>query len=315
MALLGSGLGSVRLTPLDTVPEFERCLRELSESCNAQGFENIAQKCEELSRAADQLINVMMWQYRTHPLQLAGVSDAFRLSINRILQLKGLVMNMDSFIRERELGNTEDDNKSEALSLDAPSLVPKNYTYRKLRDWEESSMISSTSSLASGRLTPGKAISVEDFKKALLPNLLSRSLPGKGQAEHLASEVSSVAGSEDPSEDIKGRRKAKSEDLHVRDLSQKIESLKVDNTRLRDSERKLLKETVVLKRTCKTLEQERDRAENRLKVEQTQRDSIQKLRERNAQLESQLQELCKLQTWREEERQKANQQENPPPDT
>lgn len=44
-----------------------------------------------------------------------------------------------------------------------------------------------------------------------------------------------------------------------------------------------------------TLEQERDRAENRLKVEQTQRDSIQKLRERNAQLESQLQELCKLQ--------------------
>ena len=84
-------------------------------------------------------------------------------------------------------------------------------------------MISSTSSLASGRLTPGKAISVEDFKKALLPNLLSRSLPGKGQAEHLASEVSSVAGSEDPSEDIKGRRKAKSEDLHVRDLSQKIE--------------------------------------------------------------------------------------------
>ena len=30
-----------------------------------------------------------------------------------------------------------------------------------------------------------------------------------------------------------------------------LQSLKVDNTRLRDSERKLLKETVVLKRTCK----------------------------------------------------------------
>ena len=76
---------------------------------------SVTQKCEELTRAADQLINVMMWQYRTHPLQLAGVSDAFRLSINRILQLKGLVMNMDNFIRERELGNTDDDNKSEVL--------------------------------------------------------------------------------------------------------------------------------------------------------------------------------------------------------
>ena len=86
-------------------------------------------------------------------------------------------------------------------------------------------MTSSSSSLgmASGRLTPGKAISVEDFKKALLPNLLQRSLPGKGQAEHLASEASSVVGSEDPSEDNRGRRRAKSEDLHVRDLSQKIE--------------------------------------------------------------------------------------------
>ena len=110
-------------------------------------------------------------------------------------------------------------------SLDGPSLVPKNYGYRKLRDWEESSMTSSSSSLgmASGRLTPGKAISVEDFKKALLPNLLQKSLPGKGQAEHLASEASSVAGSENPSEDLRGRRKAKSEDLHMRDLSQKIE--------------------------------------------------------------------------------------------
>ena len=111
-------------------------------------------------------------------------------------------------------------------SLEGPSLVPKNYSYRKLRDWEESSMTSSTSSLApaaSGRLTPGKAISVEDFKKALLPNLLQRSLPRKGQAEHLASEASSIAGSEYASEDNRGKRRAKSEDLHVRDLSQKIE--------------------------------------------------------------------------------------------
>ena len=76
---------------------------------------SVTQKCEQLEKAADQLISVMMWQYRTHPLQMAGISDAFRLSINRILQLKGLVMNMESFIREKELGNTEDDNRSEAL--------------------------------------------------------------------------------------------------------------------------------------------------------------------------------------------------------
>lgn len=39
MAVFSSVLGSVQLTPLDTVPEFERCLRELRESCNAHGFE------------------------------------------------------------------------------------------------------------------------------------------------------------------------------------------------------------------------------------------------------------------------------------
>ena len=110
-------------------------------------------------------------------------------------------------------------------SLDGPSLVPKNYGYRKLREWEESSMTSSSSSLASARLTPGKAISVEDFKKALLPNLLSKSLPGKGQAEQLANEAASVAGSEDPSENVKSR-KARSENLHMRDLGQKIEVCK-----------------------------------------------------------------------------------------
>ena len=106
--------------------------------------------------------------------------------------------------------------------------MPKSYGYRKLRDWEESSMTSSSSSLAPapGRLTPGKAVSFEDLKKTLIPNILSRSLQGKGQgrsSENLASEASSIAGSEDPSEDIGGRRRAKSEDLHMRDLSKKIE--------------------------------------------------------------------------------------------
>jgi len=84
-------------------------------------------------------------------------------------------------------------------------------------------MTSSSSSLATGRLTPGKAISVEDFKKTLLPNLLSRSIVGKGQGEQSPSGAASVAGSEDPSEDIGGRRRAKSDTSHLRDLSQKIE--------------------------------------------------------------------------------------------
>ena len=82
-------------------------------------------------------------------------------------------------------------------------------------------MTSSSSSLATGKLAPGKATSLEDFKKALLPNLLSRSLPGKG--EQPASETSSIAGSEDPSEDARSKRRAKSEDLHSRDLRQKID--------------------------------------------------------------------------------------------
>ena len=43
------------------------------------------------------------------------------------------------------------------------------------------------------------------------------------------------------------------------------------------------------------LEVERDRAEDRLKIEQTQRDSVEKLRQRNKQLEEQLRALCESQ--------------------
>ena len=43
------------------------------------------------------------------------------------------------------------------------------------------------------------------------------------------------------------------------------------------------------------LEKERDMAEDRLKIEQTQRDSIEKLRQRNKELEEQLRELCESQ--------------------
>ena len=44
----------------------------------------------------------------------------------------------------------------------------------------------------------------------------------------------------------------------------------MDTKRLRVSEKKLLKETVQLGRKCKLLTEEKDRAEDRLKIEQTQ---------------------------------------------
>ena len=40
---------------------------------------------------------------------------------------------------------------------------------------------------------------------------------------------------------------------------------------------------------------ERDRAEDRLKIEQTQRDSVERLRQRNKELEEQLRLLCESQ--------------------
>ena len=43
------------------------------------------------------------------------------------------------------------------------------------------------------------------------------------------------------------------------------------------------------------MEDERDRAEDRLKIEQTQRDSIERLRQRNKELEEQLRKLCETQ--------------------
>ena len=46
--------------------------------------------------------------------------------------------------------------------------------------------------------------------------------------------------------------------------------MKVDIQRFKKSEKKLLKETQILGRKCKLLEEERDRAEDRLKIEQTQ---------------------------------------------
>ena len=132
-----------------------------------------------------------------------------------------------------------------------------------------------------------------------------------------------------------------------------LQSLTVDNTKLRDSEKKLIKEKIKLTRTCKVkseatfmyilqytrhllfsfshctsffplspnrsllprltnycvytsfyspipplpqmLEVERDRAEDRLKIEQTQRDSVERLRQRNKELEEQLRALCESQ--------------------
>ena len=46
------------------------------------------------------------------------------------------------------------------------------------------------------------------------------------------------------------------------------------------------------------LEVERDRAEDRLKIEQTQRDSVERLRQRNKELEEQLRALCESQASR-----------------
>ena len=96
-----------------------------------------------------------------------------------------------------------------------------------------------------------------------------------------------------------------------------MQSLSVDNTKLRDSEKKLIKEKIKLTRQCKVrklhlslslsdnitlfslplqmLEVARDRAEDRLKIEQTQRDSVEKLRQRNKELEEQLRALCESQ--------------------
>lgn len=46
--------------------------------------------------------------------------------------------------------------------------------------------------------------------------------------------------------------------------------MRVDIKRLKGSEKKLLKDKQLLGRKCKLLEEERDRAEDRLKIEQTQ---------------------------------------------
>ncbi len=46
--------------------------------------------------------------------------------------------------------------------------------------------------------------------------------------------------------------------------------MKIDNKRLKNSEKKLLKETLQLGRKCRVLEEEKNRAEDRLMIEQTQ---------------------------------------------
>ena len=81
-----------------------------------------------------------------------------------------------------------------------------------------------------------------------------------------------------------------------------LQSLKVDNKRLRESEKKLLKDKISLGRKCRLLTEERDRAEDRLKIEQTQRDSIERLRQRNKELEDQVQKLRQRQLIKEREK-------------
>ena len=67
------------------------------------------------------------------------------------------------------------------------------------------------------------------------------------------------------------------------------------------SEKKLLKDNLGLGRKCKLLTEERDRAEDRLKIEQTQRDSIERLRQRNKELEEQVHKLRQRQVIKERE--------------
>jgi DNA repair exonuclease SbcCD ATPase subunit len=127
----------------------------------------------------------------------------------------------------------------------------------------------------------------EDFQKKVMPEILYASLPNQVTPSSAGTRVFGPV------------RKARSEtDLRESELEKELKSMHVDNSRLRDSEKKLRKDNSQLQRKCKTLEKERDKAEDRLQVEQSNRDSLAKLRKRNEELEKQLKIICQEEVWK-----------------
>jgi hypothetical protein len=250
--------------------------------CVCVGPCRVLSACEKVSLCGEQVVLCLeqqIWQHNRAAETAQEVIGVFRLGLRRMVMLRRECAELKRYLKEMQLADRNID------ATDIPPLLQEKQ--RKQREF----------TVPGGSAIP-HAVSFEDLRRH--------------RDHHLSSSKRSV-------DSFGGniRRTRSDTDVALQSLKKKVESLTVDNTKLRDSEKKLIKEKIKLTRQCKMLEVERDRAEDRLKIEQTQRDSVERLRQRNKELEEQLRALCESQVLRERERaeqqQRKAEESNPDP--
>lgn len=271
------------LSRLDKVRSFFETLEDLRQATDGApaGNTRMLQACEKVSLCGEQVVLCLeqqIWQHNRAAETAQEVSAVFRLGLRRIIQLRRECTEMKRYLKEMQLAERNID----ATETGLPPLTYLQEKQRQQRDFT----IPGSAPLPS-------AVSFEDLRR---------------HRDHQLSSKRSM-------DSFGNMRRAKSDtDVALQSLKKKVESLTVDNTKLKDSEKKLIKEKIKLTRHCKMLEVERDRAEDRLKIEQTQRDSVEKLRQRNKELEDQLRSLCESQVLRERERAEQQQKTDTSPE-
>jgi hypothetical protein len=250
------------LSPLDKVHKFFQALTELRQTADSSPEDKtwVLSACEKVSLCGEQVVLCLeqqIWQHNRAAETAQEVIGVFRLGLRRMVMLRRECAELKRYLKEMQLADRNID------ATDIPPLLQEKQ--RKQREF----------TVPGGSAIP-HAVSFEDLRRH--------------RDHHLSSSKRSV-------DSFGGniRRTRSDTDVALQSLKKKVESLTVDNTKLRDSEKKLIKEKIKLTRQCKMLEVERDRAEDRLKIEQTQRDSVERLRQRNKELEEQLRALCESQ--------------------
>lgn len=281
--------GTGYFSPIAAVKDFFDSLSELSKLRDDSAQRRLLGVCDTVSESGERVVKCL--NHQMHQQNRANefsheVLCAFQLGLRKLIQLRAEVDDLKKVLKELQLAEQGLDSRTIGAipSSAAAPFTPMSSLQRVHKD------VVSTN-IAEPAIP--RAASYEDF---LRHKDLTLSTSGSKKAE------SSAGGS--------SIRKAKSDtDVAANTLRKKIESLSIDNNRLKTSEKTLVKKNIKLTRNCKALEKERDMAEDRLKIEQTQRDSIEKLRQRNKELEQKLKELCDTQVIREREAVKAAKEE------
>jgi hypothetical protein len=379
------------LSPLDKVHKFFQALTELRQTADSSPEDKtwVLSACEKVSLCGEQVVLCLeqqIWQHNRAAETAQEVIGVFRLGLRRMVMLRRECAELKRYLKEMQLADRnidatdippllqEKQRKQREFTVPGGSAIPHAVSFEDLRRHRDHHLSSSKRSVDSfggniRRTRSDTDVALQSLKKKVEvcgESVLVHPL-NKGHLGHIESVLylealltqrqCTIILYQCEAEPSVGPFSEVPPVISVSFCL--LQSLTVDNTKLRDSEKKLIKEKIKLTRQCKVksesntpvtllfpshivlhtspspligtsysttsfyippsqmLEVERDRAEDRLKIEQTQRDSVERLRQRNKELEEQLRALCESQVLRERERaeqqQRKAEESNPDP--